>query len=416
MGAKHLTATCLAALGLLVTLADPGPALSADREHLLEWLVPPEPDVAGYKVYLWFVGDPTSAEAIDLGPHEPDGSGLASFPLGGLDPTASYEVAMTAYSLAAESELSNVITLAAICSHAGCDDGNPCTLNVCEPGGCSSTPLPDGSDCSLDGAAGSCSAGLCQPPPGCTSDTQCSDGDPCNGEERCAAGTCTPGDPLVCSSFDSCSVASCAAGVGCVEEPEPDGGVCDDGDPHSAGDRCVGGRCIGEYECVADSDCADADVCNGQERCETFQCVSGSPQDGLACDDGDPGTANDQCAAGACVGTVIVAEPDCSLAYGAPEEIVLTREGDPETSATVRWTAPAHPAGAALQLKWKKGGGTTLPGLAIETVDCSAHYEVRLENLTPGSRYSFRVSGEGADGPIWSKPTRFNTAGSTARR
>ena len=39
-----------------------------------------------------------------------------------------------------------------------------------------------------------------------------------------------------------------------------------------------------------------------------------------------------------------------------------------------------------------------------------------VENLTPGSRYSFRVSGEGADGPIWSKPTRFNTAGATARR
>jgi hypothetical protein len=68
----------------------------------------------------------------------------------------------------------------------GCDDGNPCTEDRCDPvTGCSHVPAPDG--------------------------TSCADADPCNGEETCRGGTCSPGPPKSCDDHDRCTVDTCAA-------------------------------------------------------------------------------------------------------------------------------------------------------------------------------------------------------------
>ena len=53
----------------------------------------------------------------------------------------------------------------------------------------------------------------------CDCDTLvCDDGDPCNGDEGCAAGACTGGTPLTCDDGLDCTDDSCGVGVGCVFE------------------------------------------------------------------------------------------------------------------------------------------------------------------------------------------------------
>ncbi len=60
-----------------------------------------------------------------------------------------------------------------------------------------------------------------------------------------------------------------------------DGLACDDGDPCTADDTCHGGQCVG-----GPSPCDDGDACNGWEVChEDGTCQAGTPQ---ACDDGNP--------------------------------------------------------------------------------------------------------------------------------
>ena len=76
---------------------------------------PPQGAVAGYKVYsaLQTTGPITNAP-LDAGARAPDGSGLASYSLTGLDPAQSYSVEMTAYdSRGVESTHSNRLTVPA---------------------------------------------------------------------------------------------------------------------------------------------------------------------------------------------------------------------------------------------------------------------------------------------------------------
>lgn len=86
-----------------------------------------------------------------------------------------------------------------------------------------------------------------------------------------------------------------AAAVVC-SAPGMTGEPCDDGDRCTRGDVCAGGLCTGTR-----LDCADADVCNGEETCDpaTGRCRPGAP---LVCDDGDPCTVDEPCdPAGGCV-------------------------------------------------------------------------------------------------------------------
>ncbi len=155
---------------LLLPLA----ATGAERDHLLRWIAPPEPDVAGYRVYLAF-DSMSYAEGLDLGYVSADENGIASFLLGGLDASLDYYAVMTAYDGAGnESVFSNQIVIPAqLCNPAGCGDGHPCTADACSGGACVNNPVPDG--------------------------TACDDGDPETVDDACYGGACT-GDSL-CDAF-----------------------------------------------------------------------------------------------------------------------------------------------------------------------------------------------------------------------
>jgi len=97
-----------------------------------------------------------------------------------------------------------------VTSTTSCDDANPCTADSCDPrGGCTHTPVADGTQCAPSDAclAGLCKSGVCTPVA-----TNCDDGDPC--------------------TIDSCDPIK-----GCLHVTAPDGTPC--GDCR----QCVSGCC-----------------------------------------------------------------------------------------------------------------------------------------------------------------------------
>ncbi len=124
-----------------------------------------------------------------------------------------------------------------ICIHQNitCDDGDPCTVGKCEPdGNCVYVPITcdDGEICTDD----SCIDGDCIFTP-----IACDDGDPCT------FGICDPVDgciylPVECDDNDPCTIDFCNNGV-CEHEPDPACCVCDDGDPCTV-DACINNVCV----------------------------------------------------------------------------------------------------------------------------------------------------------------------------
>ena len=195
-----------------------------------------------------------------------------------------------------------------------CDDDNACTEDTCTGSeGCVSTILEVG---------------------------DCSDADPCTVADHCVAGACV-GDPVECDDDNPCTENLCTATGGC--EFPAISGECDDSDPCTLGDHCIDGMCLGtsvQCDCQEHADCAaleDGDLCNGTLLCETsqvpYQCAvdpatvvecpapvglnavclaaACTPETGQCsvqaaneaggCDDGDPCTVGDTCAAGVCL-------------------------------------------------------------------------------------------------------------------
>ncbi len=183
-----------------------------------------------------------------------------------------------------------------------CDDGNPCTDEICDPlaetvvEACvytdNTAPCDDGNACT---DSDTCGGGVCTgtlSPAALTCNA--GDGDLCNGVEACdpLTGACVA-TPLDCDDGNPCTVDSCNPVLGC--ENVAIVGGCDDGDACTVGDTCVDGICLGAPTPVALS-CSDGDACNGAETCDpgTGLCVAGVPLD---CDDGDVCTT-DSCDAG----------------------------------------------------------------------------------------------------------------------
>ena len=200
----------------------------------------------------------------------------------------------------------------------GCDDGNPCTTDYCQPDQaepCIHTPK--------DGIL-------------------CNDDDACTLTDFCMEGVCT-GNAKWCTDDNECTDDSCDSETGeCVFEPNEGG--CDDGDPCTEGDVCVDGLCEAtpmDCQCTDSGDCValeDGDKCNGTLICDTsglpYGCVvdpdtvvtcpepegldapclapSCDPvtgacsfvaaNEGGACDDEDACTVGDACVAGVCTG------------------------------------------------------------------------------------------------------------------
>ena len=128
-----------------------------------------------------------------------------------------------------------------------CDDGNPCTVDVCAPGaGCSSFAIPDGSACDDERACTSsdaCIAGACQ---GVQADPDCV-------EPACGDGVCGPGEVAEDCPEDCVSGSSGLCGDGeCSEEETAESCFedCGRGEP-----VCGDGLCEGAESFFCPQDC-----------------------------------------------------------------------------------------------------------------------------------------------------------------
>lgn len=91
------------------------------------------------------------------------------------------------------------------CEDLNCDDGSPCTTDSCEPTrvACDSAPVPDATDCTVDGDAGLCSAGAC-------ASLSC-DGGSCDDANPCTVDACFPGTAN-CAHFRAPELSICQVG------------------------------------------------------------------------------------------------------------------------------------------------------------------------------------------------------------
>ncbi|MBM4342935.1 MAG: hypothetical protein FJ100_06120 [Deltaproteobacteria bacterium] len=203
-----------------------------------------------------------------------------------------------------------------------CDDGNPCTVDACDPkiSGCASAAqlgtCSDTNPCTLFDAckAGACVGGspkVCDDANPCTADAcdkangacgqtpqsgPCSDNNACTQGDSCANGACQPGKATVCDDGSPCTTDGCDAATGkCTTAPA--NSPCTDGDACTAGDACVAGTCKPGV----------ATVCNDNNPCTADSC---NPGDGLciyaptsaACDDANACTIGEACSGGVCKG------------------------------------------------------------------------------------------------------------------
>ncbi len=238
-----------------------------------------------------------------------------------------------------------------------CEDDEDCTADTCHHDvGCLSIPIPEGEPCddrnpctdaeSCD-AEGICSGTLelCEDGDPCTEDVcelsgecshapskaPCEDEDPCTQEDFCQGGLCR-GVPIPCPDGETCTLDLCDPIDGrCTWKPMPEGLMCDDGDPCTTEDRCVAGLCAGPTTLCDDGldctlDACEAGTCTylpAPRTCATDEgCIPvGSPSPGDPCslciatdqlgaapgsegqpceDDGIPCT-EDRCDEGVCV-------------------------------------------------------------------------------------------------------------------
>lgn len=160
---------------------------------------------------------------------------------------------------------------------------NPCTYGVCTATGCDFLPVPN--------------------------NTLCNDLNPCTTHDHCNAGVCV-GSPVVCNDNNQCTSDSCFYGTGeCVYEFHPMQS-CDDGNPCTLNDWCIGSN-HSDATCVGQSvvECDDGNVCT-LDYCNTMdgQCVypdlSPENQPLTPCDDGNACTTASHCSVGgSCTGT-----------------------------------------------------------------------------------------------------------------
>ncbi len=192
-------------------------------------------------------------------------------------------------------------------SSGACDDGNLCTLNdQCVNGSCVGGPPPD---CDDDNP---CTKDVCQPGLGCVHNAvagACSDGDPCTLNDQCINGACQAGPTVVCDDGNPCTVDSCDADGLCLFAPTD--GACSDGNACTVGDHCEEGKCVtggmlncnDQNVCTNDScdpakgcvhllnqaPCDDEDVCTYGDHCSLGDCIASGT---LTCNDGNPCTAD----------------------------------------------------------------------------------------------------------------------------
>ena len=201
-----------------------------------------------------------------------------------------------------------------------CEDGNPCTTKSCHYlAGCLVAnlyiPCGDGSLCTVGDWCidGVCTAGppvVCDDGNPCTVDScdpvtglciygntgwPCDDGNACTHLDHCGDGACA-GYSVTCTDENHCTTDSCDAEEGCLHSAL-DGAQCDDGNPCTAGDLCILDECVGQEPVV----CNDKNVCTADSCHSVLGCMF-TGETGADCNDGDDSTIDDACQEGTCVG------------------------------------------------------------------------------------------------------------------
>ena len=153
-----------------------------------------------------------------------------------------------------------------------CDDANPCTKDICLPGGCGHEDI----------------------------EGPCSDDDPCTLNDACQDGTCVSGAPLDCDDYNPCTDDVCDSDGTCQNVANQ--ATCTDGNACTDGDHCEDGVCV----FTVNVDCDDGNVCTTDFCTPTGGC--GHTNNTLPCTDGNACTLGDTCAGGSCVGDLVI---DC---------------------------------------------------------------------------------------------------------
>ncbi len=218
-----------------------------------------------------------------------------------------------------------------------CDDGNPCTTDLCDGfGGCTaqsnSEPCDDGDPCTVKDQ---CDAGECtgfKLDCECLADADCAafeDDDLCNGTLYCDKGklpfSCAvvPGSVVECpdaSGSDApCLKPMCTPATGqCSLVPHHEGFSCDDLDACTLGDQCIGGKCVpGKPLACNDGNLCTMDSCDPGAGCKFDSAVG-------PCDDGNECTTGDSCAGGECAFTGFL---DCDDGNACTDDSCVPGQG-----------------------------------------------------------------------------------------
>jgi hypothetical protein len=237
----------------------------------------------------------------------------------------------------------------------GCDDGDPCTVDVCVGSACKHSAKP-GCAKSTGACLTTCAAGVCDPVSHacveCIGTSGCGPAQVCQYNQCVATTACKSSieckatqqvcDPAANACVDCTTAADCATGQACVEHAciaapgcksdkecavvcDKAKGVCVDclaSSDCTAGTwcapwhacvpaLCMTGGCVGAtvLTCKADGSgyqagppCSDGNVCTS-DGCDAVKgCVfTAAPG---PCSDGNPCTSGDACQGGGCVGQV----------------------------------------------------------------------------------------------------------------
>jgi hypothetical protein len=173
------------------------------------------------------------------------------------------------------------------CYSVDCDDGNPCTDDVCDFSTCDGTVA----NCCIN--PNSPSGTLCVAPGGGL----------CDGAGNCVVANCF--DDVCELDGNPCTVpqaGTCVGGICTLPEvPGNDGAFCDTGTGCGLG-TCGGGACLSLDTCLTGSDCADGNQCT-QDLCSGCPTACFTPPEpaGTACNAGG-GPGSGACdGAGTCV-------------------------------------------------------------------------------------------------------------------